>query len=72
MLLQAHGIVAAAVERGALHAAEVADAGSAMLIRRSRNSYIRSPRRVTFVRRGISSRTRKPAIEFLPLVMTAF
>ena len=43
----------------------------ATVIRRSRNSYIRSPRRVTLAPIGMSSRTRKPAMEFLALVMTA-
>src|SRR5690606_3753276 len=46
--------------------------GSAMLIRRSRNSYMRAPRRVTFAPIGIPSRTLKPAMELRALVMTAF
>ena len=36
------------------------------------NSYIRSLRSVTFTPSAISSRTLKPAIDFLAMVMTGF
>src|SRR6266568_1613034 len=41
-----------------------------MLMNRSRNSYIRSPRSVTVTPIGIFSRSRKPAIDFFALVTT--
>src|ERR1700736_4598758 len=43
-----------------------------MEIRRSRNSYILSPRRVTMAPMGIPSRTLKAAMDFLALVVTGF
>ena len=46
--------------------------GRATLNRRSRNSHIRSPRRVTLAPMGISSRSLKLATDFLALVMMAF
>ena len=72
VLFQAHGIVATTVERFADTPRKSRIRGIAIVIRRSRNSYMRSPRRVTFAPRGISSRTRKPAMDFLALVVTAF
>src|SRR5271154_7246306 len=41
-------------------------------MRRSRNSYIVSPRRVTIAPIGIPSRTLKAAMDFLALVVTGF
>ena len=43
-----------------------------MLIRRSRNSYIFSPRSVTIVPMGTPSRSLNAAIDFLALVITGF
>ena len=44
--------VAAAVERAGVEAAEVADPGERIVIRRSRNSHMRAPRRVTATPHG--------------------
>src|ERR1700730_17992446 len=41
-------------------------------MRRSRNSYIVSPRRVTIAPMGMPSRTLKAAIDFFALVVTGF
>src|SRR6202453_2892146 len=41
-------------------------------MRRSRNSYIVSPRRVTMAPMGMPSRTLKAAMDFLALVVTGF
>ena len=46
--------------------------GNAALINLSRNSYMRSPRRVTFVPNAIPSRTLKFAMDFLAFVITGF
>ena len=46
--------------------------GRATLNRRSRNSHILLPRRVTLAPMGMPSRSLKLATDFLALVMTAF
>jgi hypothetical protein len=46
--------------------------GIAMVIRRSRNSYMRSRRRVTLQPIGMPSRSLNCAIDFFALVMTGF
>src|SRR6266705_2947753 len=43
-----------------------------MEMRRSRNSYMVSPRRVTMAPMGMPSRTLKAAMDFLALVVTGF
>ncbi len=43
-----------------------------MFTRRSRNSYMRALRSVTFTPSGMSSRTLKPAIDLRAWVMTGF
>ncbi len=73
VLLQAHGIIAAAIEAfRRLTPRKSRTRGSAMVIRRSRNSYMRSPRSVTFTPTGRPSRILNVAIAFLARVMTAF
>ena len=44
----------------------------ARLMSRSKNSHLRSPRRVTLAPMALPSRSLKPAIDFLALVTTAF
>ncbi|MNC87789.1 hypothetical protein D3C83_35460 [compost metagenome] len=46
--------------------------GIAMFTRRSRNSYIRSPRKVTMQPTGYPARTLKLAIDLRDLVTTGF
>ena len=46
--------------------------GMARLISRSRNSHMRSPRRVTLAPMALPSRSLKPAIDFLALVTSGF
>lgn len=48
LLTNAEGVIAAAIESLIGNAAEVTDAGSAMLTSLSMNSSMRAPRRVTF------------------------
>ena len=72
MLLDAHGVVAAAIELLRLRPRKSRTRGSAMVTRRSRNSYMRSPRSVTLAPIGMFSRTLKPAIDLRAWVMTGF
>ena len=46
--------------------------GSAIVTKRSRNSYMRTPRRVTMQPMGTPSRILKPAMAFLDFVTTGF
>ena len=46
--------------------------GMARLMSRSKNSHMRSPRRVTLAPMALPSRSLKPAIDFLALVTSGF
>lgn len=71
LLGDAERVVAAAVEAGAEMPRKSRTRGSAVDRRRSRNSHMRSPRRVTLQPIAWPSRTWKPAMDFLARVTQA-
>ena len=72
LLLNAQAVVASAVECVGLMPRKSRTRGSATLNRRSMNSHILSPRRVTFTPIGMPSRSLKFATDFFALQTTGF
>ena len=72
LLFDAHRIVTTAIEALAIKTAEIPDARQRNRYQRSRNSYIRVRRKVTLQPTIISSRSLKPAMDFLAYVTIGF
>ena len=70
LVAQTDRVIAAPVEAFGETPRKSRTRGSAMLMKRSRNSYIRSPRSVTIAPMLIPSRSLNAAIDFFALVTT--